>query len=271
VAGERNGWFTLFRRTPGGTLTNVGRLQANGHDIQTNNNSWPCVVDWNRDGRKDLLVGQEGVGAPCNVFYYPNAGLDSNPVFGDSFPVLVSGQAIRSYRCVPLLEDLDRDGRRDLVLGEWYSSVRLYSNTGTDSNPAFTSYVNLVLPDPVGFVNGNPPRVNLVDWDGDADLDMVTCDYYGSVFLRRNVTPTAVADVPAGAGRIDNCVTIVRGMLRLAGAETAELLDAGGRRVLSLRPGENDVSRLSPGVYFLRAGSRVQGSEGPSRKVVVAR
>jgi hypothetical protein len=30
-----------------------------------------------------------------------------------------------------------------------------------------------------------------------------------------------------------------------------ELLDISGRKVLDLRPGENDVSRLAPGVYFV--------------------
>ncbi len=35
------------------------------------------------------------------------------------------------------------------------------------------------------------------------------------------------------------------------------LLDATGRRVLSLRPGPNDVSGLAPGVYFVRSGPDV--------------
>jgi hypothetical protein len=28
-----------------------------------------------------------------------------------------------------------------------------------------------------------------------------------------------------------------------------------GRQVMALRPGPNDVSRMSPGVYFLRVGA----------------
>jgi hypothetical protein len=31
-----------------------------------------------------------------------------------------------------------------------------------------------------------------------------------------------------------------------------ELLDINGRRVLDLKPGANNVSRLPPGVYFVR-------------------
>ncbi len=52
--------------------------------------------------------------------------------------------------------------------------------------------------------------------------------------------------------------TVVRGILRLPGAPTsvprsfACLLDASGRKVFDLEPGPNDVSRLAPGVYFVR-------------------
>jgi hypothetical protein len=52
--------------------------------------------------------------------------------------------------------------------------------------------------------------------------------------------------------------TIVRGVLKLGvgsrqySAFRTELLDAAGRRVAELRPGANDVSRLAPGVYFVR-------------------
>jgi len=49
--------------------------------------------------------------------------------------------------------------------------------------------------------------------------------------------------------------TIVRGSLNLqlpiSNRQSAELLDASGRRVADLRPGANDVSRLAPGLYFV--------------------
>ncbi len=53
--------------------------------------------------------------------------------------------------------------------------------------------------------------------------------------------------------------TIVRGVLCLAGdasrkPQAASLLDISGRKVVNLRSGANDVSRLVPGVYFVRDG-----------------
>ncbi len=54
--------------------------------------------------------------------------------------------------------------------------------------------------------------------------------------------------------------TIVRGVLFLPAAtnpklQAASLLDISGRKVMNLRHGANDVSRLSPGVYFVRVTS----------------
>jgi YVTN family beta-propeller protein len=68
--------------------------------------------------------------------------------------------------------------------------------------------------------------------------------------------------------------TIVRGVLRLPEASgekreaRCELLDVSGRKVLELRPGPNDVSRLTPGVYFVR---EAQAQAQAVRKVVLTR
>jgi hypothetical protein len=67
--------------------------------------------------------------------------------------------------------------------------------------------------------------------------------------------------------------TIVRGVLRLADgtrhtACSAGLLDISGRKVLDLQPGANDVSRLSPGVYFV-AEPGTTGEEPRASKIVI--
>ena len=73
---------------------------------------------------------------------------------------------------------------------------------------------------------------------------------------------------------------IVRGVLFLSasGEErmvNSALVDISGRRVIDLHPGANDVSALSPGVYFYRqtAGfaSSVEAQVQTVRKVIIAR
>jgi hypothetical protein len=70
--------------------------------------------------------------------------------------------------------------------------------------------------------------------------------------------------------------TICRGTLVLSEASshkpqaTCWLLDIAGRKVLDLRPGPNDVSGLSPGVYFMRE-ARAQAQAQAVRKLVVTK
>jgi YVTN family beta-propeller protein len=69
--------------------------------------------------------------------------------------------------------------------------------------------------------------------------------------------------------------TIVRGVLFLQGdcpgTETVPktvLRDISGRKVLELKPGPNDVSRLAPGVYFV-SQRRTMNEEPKTIKVVI--
>ncbi|MEO0070249.1 MAG: hypothetical protein ABIK18_05610, partial [candidate division WOR-3 bacterium] len=77
------------------------------------------------------------------------------------------------------------------------------------------------------------------------------------------------------ANRSRQTATIVRNVLRWEktgdrrpmtdDGSAAFLVDVTGRKVFDLKPGENDVRHLSPGVYFIRSGS------GIDRRVVIAR
>ena len=60
--------------------------------------------------------------------------------------------------------------------------------------------------------------------------------------------------------------TVVNGILHLIGNEPSELLDMNGRKVIDLKPGDNDVRHLAPGVYFMR-----QGTKGKIVKVVITK
>ncbi|MEO0078516.1 MAG: hypothetical protein ABIK86_05910 [candidate division WOR-3 bacterium] len=70
--------------------------------------------------------------------------------------------------------------------------------------------------------------------------------------------PVAIAESPPAAAGERTRATVVHGTLRLSLSPAAdgrrqELLDASGRKVMEVGPGPNDISRLSPGVYFVPA------------------
>jgi len=53
-------------------------IQNGGEDLTVDYCSVPCVVDWDNDGKKDLLVGQL-IGGHVKLFL--NRGTDLNPHF----------------------------------------------------------------------------------------------------------------------------------------------------------------------------------------------
>jgi hypothetical protein len=89
------------------------------------------------------------------------------------------------------------------------------------------------------------------------------------------VTPSSVAGREEIAVGFRLMTTVVRGDLVLPESpcprvrKSLSLLDISGRKVLGLHPGENDVSRLPPGLYFVTVyGSRYTVS---ARKVMIVR
>jgi hypothetical protein len=87
-------------------------------------------------------------------------------------------------------------------------------------------------------------------------------DGHGAIYYKRNMTGNVGIEesLKPQAPSPKPVATIVRGVLVLEAVDSkqnsgykAELLDAAGRKVLGLHAGTNDVSRLTPGVYFVRA------------------
>jgi hypothetical protein len=112
------------------------------------------------------------------------------------------------------------------------------------------------------------------------DIVLVWCQptssaHYGYRISRR-LSRVEVAETPNDEVRtMSRQPTIVRGVLMWSATTPSlrargELLDISGRKVLDLKPGANDVSRLAPGVYFVREEPSA-ASRQPSavRKVVI--
>jgi hypothetical protein len=72
--------------------------------------------------------------------------------------------------------------------------------------------------------------------------------------------------------------SIIRGVLETSRQLTAyssqpefDLLDICGRKVMELQPGPNDVSRLAPGVYFIRGQAIEDNGPGKACRIVIQR
>jgi hypothetical protein len=103
-----------------------------------------------------------------------------------------------------------------------------------------------------------PQSLEMAQWDDP--------HYFGDYYW----VSMAVADEHATDGP-RQAASVARGVLFLPVSPFTihtSLFDMTGRQVMALKPGANDVSRLSPGVYFVREG---QAQAQAIRKVVIQR
>jgi hypothetical protein len=165
---------------------------------------YPRFVDWDQDGRKDLLVGQsDGV-----VKIFMNvAGPNDLPVLDDGAKITVGSGAPLDldvgYRATPTPVDWNDDGLLDLVVGGMDGAIHLYLNCGCNGGvpPAF--YASGPLGDYVQengtnlFVPGARSSPVVMDLDGDGKKDVLTGNTNGQMLFYKNVSTDGV---PAFSG-----------------------------------------------------------------------
>jgi hypothetical protein len=151
-------------------LIDRGALQANGADINVGSRAVPFVVDYNNDGKKDLLVGA-GDGL---TYLYLNIGSETDPAFAaagtlkgrDGIDISVTSNAS------PAVVDYNNDGLKDLVLGSGAGDLRLYINGGTDAEPAYVTYA-VINADNADLNAGSNSMPFFTDWNADGKKDLV--------------------------------------------------------------------------------------------------
>jgi TolB-like protein len=180
LLGDRDGYVWLFLnigskespRYDAGT-----KLKAGGKEIKVRGPSYPYLVDWNEDGKVDLLVGNGG----GYLHLFLNQG-DGNLAPG--VMVKAAGKDVdtgsRASTCVA---DWNEDGKKDLVIGNGSGEIFVYLNEGTNQQPAFGKPLKLNNGKLDVGSNSSP---EVVDWDGDGKKDLVIGNSDGEIFIHIN-------------------------------------------------------------------------------------
>ncbi len=133
------------------------------------------VADFDRDGRRDLVVGD----TYGKVRYYRNLGLqtpdDATPGFAD--PLEIADLGIRGLVDAT---DWNQDGWPDVIASAANGKVRVLLNKGPDAAPPFAEGIDPKLPSIL------QPRVLVADLNGDGDDDLFLPSTQGACFVERS-------------------------------------------------------------------------------------
>ncbi len=141
--------------------------------VKVSKYSKPFIVDWNNDGKKDILVGAK----PGTVSVFINKGENSNPVFADEIK-LNDEELDVGFNSFPVTVDWNADGKKDLLVGNSSGKVYIFLNKGNDAYPRF-------LDDEVKTSIRVPgyARPFIADWNGDGKFDVICGSSDGKIYI----------------------------------------------------------------------------------------
>ena len=161
-------------------------LHMRGGSLRLANFSVPAAVDWDHDGRQDMLVGTEDGFVWFVRNLDPKGGAES---WAAPVALQADGKDIRpvNYKHLqgpcewwwgytnPCVTDWDMDGDLDLILGFVGETFLYYENTGTRDQPVLAARGNLQCATG-DVVTAWRTRPGVGDLDGDGLADLIGID-----------------------------------------------------------------------------------------------
>jgi hypothetical protein len=160
----------------------------------------PVALDWNKDTKIDLVVGDED----GRVVFIENTGsvTDSMPIFKSPVYIQQKSQNLKFGALVtPFSVDWDDDGDEDLICGNSAGYIGFIENLDGSENPDFKEPIYLeadgevirIMAGNSGSIQGPAERkwgyttLTVADWDGDGLKDIVLNSIFGKVEWYKNV------------------------------------------------------------------------------------
>jgi hypothetical protein len=154
-----------------------------GKDIKIESASTVFAVDWNGDGKLDLLIGD----VQGRVHLMLNEGTASAYAFGRAQELAVDGAPIQVPHgdSHPVAVDWDGDKLLDLLVGCGDGSVLFYKNMGTATKPKLAKPTILVAASEAAggkasnqtIRPGIRAKICVVDWNSDGRLGLLVGDF----------------------------------------------------------------------------------------------
>ncbi len=191
LLGDYSGKMSYFENTAAPGATAVFMFDSSNYEgLDVGSNATPDLIDLDRDGDLDLIVGERN----GNINFFQNIGTASsadyillNDTVGE---ILIQDPSINAGYTVPQVVDFDKDGKYDLIVGTYNGELLFYSNLESNlANPL--SPVENVYYNPrtnaFGDVNyGRRSAPALADLNNDSLQELVFGLYRGGLIFLKN-------------------------------------------------------------------------------------
>ncbi|MBK7965485.1 MAG: T9SS type A sorting domain-containing protein [Bacteroidetes bacterium] len=260
IVGHSDGSLIYFQNIAGaGNPCNFILTQANYQSIDVGDNSVPQLIDINRDGKLDLLIGERaGV-----LNYYENTGGVSSPIF--SFVsnnwgnVNVAKDGTFAGFSAPIL--FDNQSGYEMLVGSLSGYIYHFGNIDGNLSGTFTLLDSM-------FQNIYEPQLAvpaMADVDGDSAFDLVVGSLSGGLVLYTQDQTLSLNSPNDESGFCSIYPNPVQSNLNLnfEGENLArnliEVVDVAGRLIYSQQNTKQqlilDVSKWNSGTYVCRVSN----------------
>ncbi len=286
LIGDADGKLHYYQNNTSGSLSFAPR-QKNYMNIDIGFSAAPQIIDLDGDNLLDLVVGTGG----GFINFYKNTGSKTAPQFSSTptidtlgnvyvndfywyYIIDFNGKITDSVKtfdfsgfATPYIGDLDRDGKRELILGSQTGKIWLFENIDNNLNGTFTEVDTFVFNNLSGKLEGLdlgfrvvPEAVLLSDSANTKPVVLVGNFRGGLSFL--NTEPNPIGSVSEIVKELaitifpnptNDVITIIRDLQQYYGKLTIQVTDILGREVYS------GVIQKEVGSYSLSLQNQMAG------------
>ncbi len=201
--GEFDGNLHYYENTAGkGNIASFVIKEYYYDSIDVGTYSKPQLVDVDRDGLLDLLIGEKSTDtlvtgdSVLNLFYYKNVGTKSNPVFSlrtEHFGnINFKPEDFKNAHSAPFLTVLESTGESTLLIGMQSGYIARYTNIDGNLTGTFTLKDSLFM----GIKPGLRPTISGGDLNLDGTIDMVVGNMGGGAYIYKNIGDSLIFPPP---------------------------------------------------------------------------
>lgn len=266
MIGDNYGYLNYFTNTPSAGVANFSLTKPQftdsaGAKMDAGNYASPQLIDVDRDGKLDLVIGNSG----GKLVYYHNNGTVNTPVFakrsanfGGVNVIRKSTQSITGYSMPYMYDDA---GSYKLIIGSECGYLYYYNNIDGNLSGNFT----LVDSSYQKIWEGARTAPAGTDINNDGLLDLAVANYAGGLawYYGQVANSVPVIDRQKFSFNIfpdpasDNLTIDLH---TNKGNAAIEMIDMLGREVKQFNSAESiihtDVSSLPPGIYLCKVSLR---------------